>query len=105
MSRSRSPSTIERCRRSQPRSSCSRRAPMSVRRWASRRPTLPVESTPSSASRSDTSLPSSRLPVDVLVADAVLTEVSEAAADVGIAPGSDEATEIARRLAEVQLGD
>jgi len=39
------------------------------------------------------------------VADAVLTEVSEAAADVGIAPGSDEATEIARRLAEVQLGD
>jgi glycosyltransferase involved in cell wall biosynthesis len=40
-----------------------------------------------------------------VVADAVLNEVSSAAADVGIAPGSDEAKEIARRLAEVQLGD
>ena len=39
------------------------------------------------------------------VADAVLTEVSTAAADVGIAPGSVEASEIAARLAEVQLGD
>lgn len=38
------------------------------------------------------------------VADAVLLEVSRAAADVGIAPGSAEATEIARRLAEVGLG-
>ncbi len=38
------------------------------------------------------------------VADAVLRDVSEAGADVGIAPGSAEATEIARRLAEVDLG-
>ncbi len=39
-------------------------------------------------------------PVD----DAVLGDVSRAAADVGISPGSAEATEIARRLAEVGLG-
>ena len=38
------------------------------------------------------------------VDDAVLREVSEAAADVGIAAGSAEASEIARRLAEVRLG-
>jgi glycosyltransferase involved in cell wall biosynthesis len=38
------------------------------------------------------------------VRDAVLYEVSDAAAAVGIAPGSDEASEIARRLAEVELG-
>ena len=38
------------------------------------------------------------------VADAVLQEVSEAAVDVGIAPGSPDAREIARRLAEVDLG-
>jgi glycosyltransferase involved in cell wall biosynthesis len=38
------------------------------------------------------------------VADTVLREVSEAAADVGIAPESAEAREIARRLAEVELG-
>ena len=37
------------------------------------------------------------------VADAVLREVSEAAAGVGIAPGTPEANEIARRLAEVEL--
>ena len=39
------------------------------------------------------------------VDDAVLHEVSEAAAAVGIAPGSPEAHEIAMRLAEVDLGD
>ena len=39
------------------------------------------------------------------VADAVLEEVSHAAAEVGIAPGSPEAREIAARLAEVELGD
>jgi glycosyltransferase involved in cell wall biosynthesis len=38
------------------------------------------------------------------VRDAVLTEVSEAAAAVGIAPGSPEAAEIASRLAEVDSG-
>jgi len=38
------------------------------------------------------------------VDDAVLREVSEAAADVGISAGSVEAREIARRLAEVELG-
>jgi len=38
------------------------------------------------------------------VSDAVLREVSEAAAGAGIAPGSAEAAEIARRLAEVGLG-
>lgn len=38
------------------------------------------------------------------VADAVVREVSEAGAAVGIAPGSAEAQEIARRLAEVDLG-
>ena len=38
------------------------------------------------------------------VGDAVLREVSEAAADVGISPGTAEAGEIARRLAEVELG-
>jgi len=38
------------------------------------------------------------------VGDAVLHEVSEAAAAVGIAPGSDEAREIAASLAEVDLG-
>lgn len=38
------------------------------------------------------------------VDDAVLREVSAAAADTGIEPGSAEAREIARRLAEVELG-
>ena len=38
------------------------------------------------------------------VGDAVLREVSEAAADVGIAPGSAAASEIAERLGEVGLG-
>lgn len=38
------------------------------------------------------------------VGDAVLQEVSEAAADVGISAESAEAREIARRLAEVELG-
>jgi glycosyltransferase involved in cell wall biosynthesis len=38
------------------------------------------------------------------VSDTVLAEVSEAGAAVGIAPGSAEAREIARRLAEVDLG-
>jgi glycosyltransferase involved in cell wall biosynthesis len=38
------------------------------------------------------------------VADAVLREVSQAAGDVGIAAGSPEASEIARRLSEVDLG-
>ena len=41
---------------------------------------------------------------DGLVADDVVREVSDAAAEVGIAPGSPEASEIARRLAEVDLG-
>ena len=36
--------------------------------------------------------------------DGVLREVSEAAAGVGIAPGTPEASEIARRLSEVDLG-
>ena len=39
------------------------------------------------------------------VGDAVLREVSEAAGAVGIAAGSAEASEIARRLSEVDLGD
>jgi hypothetical protein len=39
-------------------------------------------------------------PVD----DAVLREVSEAASDVGISAETAEAKEIARRLAEVELG-
>jgi glycosyltransferase involved in cell wall biosynthesis len=38
------------------------------------------------------------------VNDAVLRDVSTAAADVGISPGTAEAGEIARRLAEVELG-
>ena len=38
------------------------------------------------------------------VADEVLGDVSRAAADVGIEPGSPEASELARRLAEVELG-
>ena len=38
------------------------------------------------------------------VADAVLGDVARAAADVGIEAGSAEATELARRLAEVELG-
>jgi glycosyltransferase involved in cell wall biosynthesis len=38
------------------------------------------------------------------VADRVLREVSAAAADAGIEPGSAEAEELARRLAEVELG-
>jgi len=38
------------------------------------------------------------------VGDAVVREVSEAAADVGISPKAAEAGEIARRLAEVELG-
>jgi hypothetical protein len=38
------------------------------------------------------------------VDDAVLGDVSSAAADVGIAPGSSDAREIAQRLAEVDLG-
>jgi hypothetical protein len=39
-----------------------------------------------------------------VVDDAVLHEVSEAAAAVGIAPGSGEAREIAARLGEAELG-
>jgi glycosyltransferase involved in cell wall biosynthesis len=38
------------------------------------------------------------------VADSVLGDVATAAADVGIEPGSPEAAELARRLAEVELG-
>ena len=38
------------------------------------------------------------------VADSVLRDVAEAAAEVGIEPGSAEAAELARRLAEVELG-
>ena len=38
------------------------------------------------------------------VGEAVLREVGEAAADVGISPEGAEAGEIARRLAEVELG-
>ena len=38
------------------------------------------------------------------VGDGVLREVSEAAADVGISAESAEARELARRLAEVELG-
>jgi glycosyltransferase involved in cell wall biosynthesis len=38
------------------------------------------------------------------VADGVLADVADAAAAVGIEPGSSEAREIARRLAEVELG-
>ena len=38
------------------------------------------------------------------VADAVLGDVAAAANDVGIEPGSPEAAELARRLAEVELG-
>jgi glycosyltransferase involved in cell wall biosynthesis len=38
------------------------------------------------------------------VSDAVLGDVARAAADVGIGPGSAEATELAQRLAEVELG-
>jgi hypothetical protein len=37
------------------------------------------------------------------VADAVLREVSEAAGEAGIAPGTPEASELARRLAEAEL--
>ncbi len=40
-----------------------------------------------------------------VVSDAVLREVANAAADVGIEPGSVEARELAARLAEVDLGD
>jgi len=38
------------------------------------------------------------------VADAVVADIATAAADVGIEPGSPEASELARRLAEVELG-
>ncbi|HET9242292.1 MAG TPA: glycosyltransferase family 4 protein [Gaiella sp.] len=38
------------------------------------------------------------------VSDAVLRDVADAAAETGIAPGSPEAAEIARRLSEVDLG-
>jgi glycosyltransferase involved in cell wall biosynthesis len=38
------------------------------------------------------------------VADALVRDVSRAAAEVGIEPGSPEAAELARRLAEVELG-
>jgi hypothetical protein len=34
----------------------------------------------------------------------VLRDVSDAAASVGVAPGSPEASEIARRLSELELG-
>jgi glycosyltransferase involved in cell wall biosynthesis len=45
-----------------------------------------------------------RVAGDPAVADAVLREVSEAAVAVGIAAGTPEASEIARRLSEVDLG-
>jgi hypothetical protein len=38
------------------------------------------------------------------VADSVLRDISAAATEVGIEPGSPEARELARRLAEVELG-
>ena len=38
------------------------------------------------------------------VSDAVLAEVSQAAAEVGIEPRSEDAAELARRLSEVDLG-
>ena len=38
------------------------------------------------------------------VSDAVLRDVSKAAAEVGIEPGSDEASIVASRLGEVELG-
>ena len=38
------------------------------------------------------------------VANAVLGDVAAAATEVGIEPGSPEASELARRLAEVELG-
>ena len=38
------------------------------------------------------------------VSDAVLGEIAAAAAEVGVQPGTAEAGEIARRLAEVELG-
>jgi hypothetical protein len=38
------------------------------------------------------------------VSDAVLRDVTTAAAEVGIEPGSDEATMVASRLGEVELG-
>jgi hypothetical protein len=38
------------------------------------------------------------------VDERVLVEVADAAAGVGIAPGTPEAAELARRLAEVELG-
>ena len=61
-------------------------------------------STTSSAWPTSTPPRSRRRPVARSVGDAVLREVSEAAADVGISPEGAEAGEIARRLAEVELG-
>jgi len=46
-----------------------------------------------------------RIAGGVAVADETLRDVSRAAAGVGIASGSAEASEIARRLTEVGLGD
>ena len=61
-------------------------------------------STISSGSPSSTRRRSSRPRAADAVGDAVLREVSEAAADVGISPDTAEAGEIAARLAEVELG-
>ena len=73
--------------------------------WARRRSSSRAAGTTSAVSPSSTSRRSSRPRVVPSVDDAVLREVSEAAAAVGIAPDSVEARELAARLAEVDLGD
>ena len=69
-----------------------------------RRSSSSAASTTSTGLPSSTSLRSSRRSEATAVADAVLGDVARAAADVGIEAGSAEATELARRLAEVELG-
>ena len=78
--------------------------PTCARRWAPPRASSPRPSTISAVSPTCRRRRSSRSRAAAPSRTTVVREVSEAAAEVGIAPGSPEASEIARRLAEVDLG-
>ena len=100
----RSPSATTRSTTSRRRSGSSPSAPTSARAMGDAARALARASTTSSGSPSARRRRSSGSPAATPSPTPSLREVSEAAAGVGIAPGTPEAEEIARRLAEVDLG-
>ena len=103
-SRSRCPSASARSTSSRPRSACSPSGRTSARRWAPPRAGWPQATHDLARVAELQAAAFERVAGGRAVADGVLREVSGAAAEVGIAPGSPEASEIARRLSEVDLG-